>query len=126
MAVVSGCPDKRETGHPQQRVAEEAFAIAMYCSLRYQDDFSKAVIAAVNHDGDSDSTGAITGNIVGAAVGCRQIDSRWKEKLEFHPLLRLLADDLCYGCRMSEYGSYVDREWRKKYIKCRKPKNVKV
>lgn len=107
-------------------VAEEAFAVALYCSLRYQDDFSKAIIAAVNHDGDSDSTGAITGNIVGAAVGYRRIDNKWKEKLEFRPLLLSLADDLNYGCRMSEYGSYVDREWRKKYIICRKPKNVKV
>ena len=97
-------------------VAEEAFAIALYCSLRYQDDFSKAIIAAVNHDGDSDSTGAITGNIVGAAVGYQRIDSKWKEKLEFHRLLLTLADDLCHGCRMSEYGSYVDSEWHKKYI----------
>lgn len=107
-------------------MAEEAFAVALYCSLRYQDDFSKAIIAAVNHDGDSDSTGAITGNIVGAAVGYRRIDNKWKEKLEFHQLLLTLADDLCYGCRMSEYGSYVDREWRKKYIICRKPKRVEV
>lgn len=99
-------------------VAEEAFAIALYCSLRYQDDFSKAIIAAVNHDGDSDSTGAITGNIVGAAVGYQRIDSKWKEKLEFHRLLLTLADDLCHGCRMSEYGSYVDSEWHKKYIEC--------
>lgn len=107
-------------------VAEEAFAIALYCSLRYQDDFSKAIIAAVNHDGDSDSTGAITGNIVGAAVGYQRIDSKWKKNLEFHKLLLTLADDLCYGCRMSEYGSYVDWEWRKKYIVCGKPKGLKL
>ena len=50
-------------------VGDEALAIAIYCSLRYQNDFSAAIIAAVNHSGDSDSTGAITGNIVGALVG---------------------------------------------------------
>lgn len=77
-------------------------------------------------DGDSDSTGAITGNIVGAAVGYQRIDSKWKKKLEFHKLLLTLADDLCYGCRMSEYGSYVDWEWRKKYIVCGKPKGLKL
>lgn len=50
-------------------VGEEAIAIAIYCSLKYKNDFGKAVIAAVNHDGDSDSTGAITGNILGAFLG---------------------------------------------------------
>ena len=47
-------------------VAEETLAIAVYCSLRYQDDFDKAVCTAVNHNGDSDSTGAVCGNILGA------------------------------------------------------------
>ncbi|MBQ6331783.1 MAG: ADP-ribosylglycohydrolase family protein [Clostridia bacterium] len=49
-------------------VAEETLAIAIYCALRYQDDFSKGIIAAVNHNGDSDSTGAVTGNILGALI----------------------------------------------------------
>lgn len=103
-------------------VAEEAFAIALYCSLRYSNDFSKAIIAAVNHDGDSDSTGAITGNIVGAIVGYQQIEKKWKQQLEFHQLLLELADDLCYGCQMSEYSSYEDQDWFDKYMVCRKPK----
>lgn len=50
-------------------VGEEALAIAIYCSLKYKNEFDKAIIAAVNHDGDSDSTGAITGNILGAYLG---------------------------------------------------------
>lgn len=107
-------------------VAEEAFAIALYCSLRYADDFSKAIIAAVNHDGDSDSTGAITGNIVGAIVGYDRIDDKWKRQLEFHGLLAELADDICYGCRMSEYGSDVDEDWKNKYIDCQRPKRIKM
>ena len=36
-------------------VAEETLGIALYCALRYQDDFSAGVISAVNHKGDSDS-----------------------------------------------------------------------
>ena len=59
-------------------IAEEAFAISLYCSLRYLNDFSKAVITAVNHNGDSDSTGTITGNIVGAIVGYEKIADKWK------------------------------------------------
>ena len=50
-------------------VAEETLAIAIYCSLKYSTDFKKAVTAAVNHEGDSDSTGAVTGNIVGTLRG---------------------------------------------------------
>lgn len=103
-------------------VAEEAFAIALYCALRYADDFSKAAVAAVNHDGDSDSTGAITGNIVGAIAGYKRIDDCWKRQLEFHKLLVELADDLCYGCQMSEYSSYMDEDWFDKYMVGRKPR----
>lgn len=54
-------------------VAEEAVAIAIYCSIKYQDNFESAIVAAANHDGDSDSTAAITGNIVGARVGYNNI-----------------------------------------------------
>lgn len=31
-------------------VAEETLAIAIYCALRYEHDFSAGIIAAVNHD----------------------------------------------------------------------------
>lgn len=41
-------------------VAEETLGISLYCALRHQDNFSAGVIAAVNHSGDSDSTGAVT------------------------------------------------------------------
>ena len=50
-------------------VAEEAFAIALYSCLKYQNSIKDALVCAINHDGDSDSTGAIAGNIIGAALG---------------------------------------------------------
>ena len=46
-------------------VAEEALAISLLCALHYPNDFKKAVTISINHSGDSDSTGAITGNLVG-------------------------------------------------------------
>ena len=49
-------------------IAEEALAIATYCALA-ADSPREALLLAVNHSGDSDSTGAICGNIVGAANG---------------------------------------------------------
>lgn len=78
-------------------IAEEALAIAIYCSLKYPNNFSKAIIAAVNHKGDSDSTGAIAGNIVGAIVGYDGIAEKWKENLECKDVILELADDLYLG-----------------------------
>ncbi len=97
-------------------VAEETLGIALYCSLKYEHDFSKAIIAAVNHEGDSDSTGAVTGNIVGALVGYSKIDDKWKADLELRDVILEIADDLCHGCQMSEYGYYTDPAWVAKYV----------
>jgi ADP-ribosyl-[dinitrogen reductase] hydrolase len=33
--------------------------------MHHQDNFEKEIILSVNHSGDTDSTGAITGNILG-------------------------------------------------------------
>jgi ADP-ribosylglycohydrolase len=75
-------------------VGEEALAISVYCALKYQDDFRKAVQVAVNHDGDSDSTGAITGNILGLYRGLSEIPEDWIEKVELKEVLIQVADDL--------------------------------
>ncbi|MBE5782263.1 MAG: TIGR02452 family protein [Clostridiales bacterium] len=102
-------------------VAEETLAIAIYCCLRYSDDFSKAVIAAVNHSGDSDSTGAVTGNIMGAWLGYEKIDPVWLKDLELRNVIEEVATDLCDHCRMSEFGDYRDKDWERKYINFGKP-----
>ncbi len=97
-------------------VAEETLAIAIYCSLKYSTDFSAAIIAAVNHGGDSDTTGAVTGNIVGALVGYEAIEAKWKKDLELHDVIVEMADDLCHGCIMHEMGYYEEPAWSSKYI----------
>ena len=75
---------------------EEALAISVYCSLVYPDNFEKAVILAVNHGGDSDSTGAITGNILGLYLGEEAIPAGWLEKLELKEVIRKMAEDLFF------------------------------
>ena len=95
---------------------DEALAIAIYCALKYQDDFDKAIMAAVNHRGDSDSTGAITGNILGAYMGVFGIPSKYTENLELISVLEEVADDL-YDCAkvegdMSQGGIPC---WKEKY-----------
>ena len=76
-------------------VAEETLAIAVYCALRYERDLSAALIAAVNHDGDSDSTGAVTGNILGAYLGTAGLGEHWTKDLELADLISEMAGELC-------------------------------
>jgi len=103
-------------------VAEETLAIAVFCVLRHPDSFEEAVIAAVNHDGDSDSTGSICGNIMGALLGEKAIPEKFLSHLECCDLISKIADDLYVGCRISEYGPIEPispskaREWELHYI----------
>lgn len=76
-------------------VAEETLAIAVYCALRYENDFDMALRTAVNHNGDSDSTGAVCGNILGAYIGYDAIPQKYKERLELHNLICEISDMLC-------------------------------
>ena len=89
--------------------SDEALAIAIYSSLKYKDDFKKALICSVNHDGDSDSTGAICGNILGAYLGIDNIPKEWIDVIELKELLENISTDLLTGYEESE-------EWFEKYL----------
>lgn len=78
-------------------VAEETLAIAVYCTVKYFDNFEKAVVASVNHQGDSDSTGAVTGNLLGTIVGYEGIPQHFKDDIELHDVILHVADDLWRG-----------------------------
>ncbi len=77
-------------------VGDEAIAIAVYCALRHRDNFEACLAAAVNHSGDSDSTGAIAGNILGASLGEQGIPEKFLTNLELQAELRRLAQELFY------------------------------
>ena len=49
---------------------------------------------SVNHDGDSDSTGAVTGNILGTLIGYESIPDKYKKNLELHDLILDVAEKL--------------------------------
>ena len=101
-------------------VGDEALAIAVYCAVKYQDNFDRALIASVNHRGDSDSTGAITGNILGALVGLEGIPQKYIDNLELLDVITQIGNDL-YDC--GEYfskhraDSVAVHTWREKYEK---------
>ncbi|WP_079505146.1 ADP-ribosylglycohydrolase family protein [Mesobacillus jeotgali] len=67
-------------------VAEESLAIALYCALK-ETDFKNALIMSVNHDGDSDSTGSICGNILGACYGFEAVPRDWATQIELKELI---------------------------------------
>jgi ADP-ribosylglycohydrolase len=74
-------------------IAEEALAISIYCTLVAK-SFSHGVLLAVNHDGDSDSTGAITGNLLGVIHGIGAIPEKWLSSVELHDVIKEIAEDL--------------------------------
>ena len=75
-------------------VGEEALAISVYCSLRFSDNFEKGTLAAVNHSGDSDSTGSITGAILGTLLGVESIPGHWVRDVEESGRIKKIADDM--------------------------------
>ena len=75
-------------------VGEEALGISLYCSLKYPGNLEKGMVAAVNHSGDSDSTGAITGAILGTLNGIEGIPNRWVREVEDSKKIKRIAEEM--------------------------------
>jgi len=75
-------------------VGEEALAISLFCCLLYSENFEKGVLAAINHSGDSDSTGSITGNILGLINGLNKIPEAWIKNLRHYQLVEKMGKEL--------------------------------
>lgn len=100
-------------------VAEETWAIALYCVLKHLDSFEDAVVASVNHDGDSDSTGSVCGNLMGVIVGYDGIPEKYKTNIELKNVILAIADDMIHGCYISEYHpaeTADEKKWEQRYI----------
>ncbi|MCC7075927.1 MAG: ADP-ribosylglycohydrolase family protein [Acidimicrobiia bacterium] len=78
-------------------VAEEALAIGVYATL-VADDFSHGLNVAVTHSGDSDSTGSIAGNLLGAMHGEEALPPALLDDLEGRDVIRQVAIDLAGIC----------------------------
>lgn len=95
-------------------VSEEALYIAVFCAVRHQNDFAAALRAAVNHRGDSDSTGSICGNILGAWLGIGAVEQSFDLKnLEMRDLIEEIAEDFYWA---TEHGiPKTNAHWDRKY-----------
>jgi ADP-ribosylglycohydrolase len=74
-------------------VAEEALAIALYAALAGR-DFENGLRIAVTHSGDSDSTGAIAGNLLGLLYPRQVFEHRWAKEVGGREIIAKLAVDL--------------------------------
>ncbi len=63
------------------------------CAALTGRDLVDGLRLAVNHSGDSDSTGSIAGNILGALYGVHAIPTPWLEHLELRDTITTLAHD---------------------------------
>lgn len=110
-------------------LGDEALAIAIYSAVRfrnYEQKFENAVCCAVNHSGDSDSTGAICGQIMGTWLGVKAVPDYYineKEcKLEGVDLITSIADDFYEGCPFkyrphpSEITDKKEKQWFLRYV----------
>jgi ADP-ribosylglycohydrolase len=77
---------------------EEALAIALLCTLTFDRGepraLEQALWRAAAHSGDSDSTAAITGNLLGAMLGVDALPAGWLDELELRDVIDRIATDL--------------------------------
>ena len=95
-------------------VAEEALAMGMFCALKYTFDFRSGVLAAVNISGDSDSVGAVAGNLLGVINGESAIPAEWLAHLREREIVSRIADDLWMRFEADAEG-HVTESWWEKY-----------
>ena len=96
-------------------VSNEALAIGILCALRYENDIAGAMTFAANHGGNSSTTAAIAGMLVGARIGFNAIPDRFVDRLELVDVILELADDVTTDCPMYDWGPS-NPVWEHKYI----------
>jgi ADP-ribosylglycohydrolase len=99
-AMGEGTPEEVE-GLGAGWIAEEALAISVFCA-EVASDLGSALRLAVTHSGDSDSTGCITGHILGALHGIEAIPQRWLDQLDLRDAVDQIAIDLYRASRDSD------------------------
>ncbi|EFL23891.1 putative ADP-ribosylglycohydrolase [Streptomyces himastatinicus ATCC 53653] len=71
---------------------DEALAMGLYCAL-VAEDVRHGLLLAVNHGGDSDSTAAVCGNLLGVLHGETALPPAWLAEVEGRGTILELADD---------------------------------
>ncbi|MCA1702603.1 MAG: ADP-ribosylglycohydrolase family protein [Actinobacteria bacterium] len=102
MAALEGARRMAASGRPSPEqletlgggwVGHEALAIAVVAAL-VAEDLEDGLLVAVNHSGDSDSTGAICGNLLGVLHGASALPEQLVVDLAVREIVERVADDL--------------------------------
>ncbi|MBC6449111.1 ADP-ribosylglycohydrolase family protein [Actinokineospora xionganensis] len=121
VAALDGAVALAERGRPSPEalaglgggwVGEEALAIGV-CAALAADDLADGLLLAVNHSGDSDSTGSICGNLLGSVHGVGAIAADWLAELELRDVIERLGRDALI--EFSRHNSLEDPEWQVRY-----------
>ncbi|WP_245572654.1 ADP-ribosylglycohydrolase family protein [Actinokineospora enzanensis] len=121
VAALDAAVDLAERGRPTPEqleslgggwIGEEALAIGV-CAALVADDLADGLRLAVNHSGDSDSTGAICGNLLGAVHGLPAVPPGWLAELELREVMERLGRDALV--EFSPANPLEDPTWRERY-----------
>ncbi|MBL8146617.1 MAG: ADP-ribosylglycohydrolase family protein [Anaerolineae bacterium] len=63
-------------------VGDQAVALALYCVIRYPNDYVGCIRRGANLTGDSDSVASIAGGISAAYLGLEAIPAGWRNRVE--------------------------------------------
>ena len=74
----------------------------MFVALKYSDNFERTLIASINHNGDCNSTGEITGNILDSYLGVAAIPDKYIKNLKLSNVTAQIVDDLYTGAGPAE------------------------
>jgi len=100
-------------------VAEEALAIGVFAALAHPgpDEVLDALALAVTHSGDSDSTGSICGNILGALHGEIGLPRQLLFEVEGRGTILELADDFVdeFTRRDELHAEFMRTRWTARY-----------
>ncbi len=72
-------------------VGDQAVALALYCIIRYPDDYAGCVRRGANMAGDSDSVASIAGGIASARLGAAAIPVDWQARIQDREALLALC-----------------------------------
>ena len=80
--------------------------MAVFAALRAEGDPRRGLLVAVNHSGDSDSTGALAGQLLGALHGEASLPTSWATTVEARETILTIAQDLARGT--AHFDEYAD------------------
>lgn len=87
-------PDAAFARMGEGKSGDEALARGVFCALRHDRDFERAVLLAANQTGSSGDPAAIAGGLLGASLGSLEIPYPWIRDVELSDLLVQGADRL--------------------------------